>query len=232
MLQIPTYISGIFIAITGLTIAAFYLASNKNNFALSLILLTVVVQAILAYKDFFLVTDAIPPRLLFLIAPALVLILYAFTTTRGKYFTDQINLEKYTYLQSIRIIVELVLLSLFIHGTIPVSMTFEGRNFDIVSGITAPFIAYYGFHKKSINPMYILLWNFLCLALVLQVVITGILSAPSVIQKLSFDQPNIAVLYFPFVWLPGIVVPIVIYGHLVSIRQLLKDRSVLHQSWS
>ncbi|HVF96549.1 MAG TPA: hypothetical protein VM871_04480, partial [Flavisolibacter sp.] len=40
----------------------------------------------------------------------------------------------------------------------------------------------------------------------------------------AFDQPNIAVLYFPFIWLPSFIVPVVLLSHLVCIRQLLKWR--------
>jgi cytochrome c biogenesis factor len=102
-------------------------------------------------------------------------------------------------------------------------MTFEGRNFDILSGISAPFIAYFGFNKRTLSRKTLLVWNVVCLALVLQVVVTGILSAPSAIQQFSFDQPNYAILIFPFVWLPGIVVPIVIFGHLTSIKRLANE---------
>ncbi|HUQ96495.1 MAG TPA: hypothetical protein VM010_02440, partial [Chitinophagaceae bacterium] len=43
--------------------------------------------------------------------------------------------------------------------------------------------------------------------------------------QLAFDQPDIAVLYFPFVLLPGVVVPVVLLSHLAAIRQLLVKRS-------
>lgn len=178
------------------------------------------IQAVLSLKGFFLVTDAIPPRLFFIIGPPLLLIVLAFTTNKGKVFINQIDLKVYTYLHTIRVGVEIVLLSLFIQKLIPQSMTFEGRNFDILSGITAPLIAYFGFHRNRLDKKILLIWNVICLLLVLQVVITGILSAPTPFQKLSFDQPNVAVLYFPIVWLPGIVVPIVIFGHLVALKRL------------
>jgi len=101
-------------------------------------------------------------------------------------------------------------------------MTFEGRNFDILSGLTAPFIYYFGFVKKSLNKKIILVWNFICLALLINIVATAILSAPFTFQKLAFDQPNVAVLYFPFVWLPCCIVPLVFFSHVASIRQLYK----------
>jgi len=47
------------------------------------------------------------------------------------------------------------------------------------------------------------------------------LSAPSPIQKIAFEQPNIAILYFPFCWLPTFIVPIVLFSHLVAVRKLV-----------
>ncbi|HPI54806.1 MAG TPA: hypothetical protein PLU10_08945 [Chitinophagaceae bacterium] len=50
--------------------------------------------------------------------------------------------------------------------------------------------------------------------------VLGFVSVPSPLQKLAFDQPNIALLYFPFSWLVSLIVALVLLGHLVSIRRL------------
>lgn len=100
-------------------------------------------------------------------------------------------------------------------------MTFEGRNFDILSGISAPIVAYLVFTKKTLSHNFLLIWNFICLGLLINIVTNALLSAPFPIQKLAFEQPNIAILHFPFSWLPTFVVPVVLLGHLVSIRQLM-----------
>jgi hypothetical protein len=71
-------------------------------------------------------------------------------------------------------------------------------------------------------------WNIICLGLVLNVVIHGILSAPTAFQILAFDQPNIAVLYFPFQWLPAFVVPAVIFSHLICLRDLMVKKELVH----
>jgi hypothetical protein len=100
-------------------------------------------------------------------------------------------------------------------------MTFEGRNFDILAGITAPIIYYFAFVKKIIPNKFLLVWNIFCLALLINIVINGVLSIPSPIQQFAYDQPNIALLHFPFVWLPCCIVPIVMLSHVISIRKLL-----------
>jgi hypothetical protein len=40
-------------------------------------------------------------------------------------------------------------------------------------------------------------------------------------QQIAFDQPNIGVMYFPFVWLPACIVPLVLLSHLASLYQLV-----------
>ncbi len=135
---------------------------------------------------------------------------------------DNINLKWLTLLHTIRIPVEIVLYYVYLGGLIPALMTFEGYNFDVVSGITAPIIYYLVFVKKVLDKKTLLIWNFLALILLINILTIAILSAQTPFQKLAFEQPNIGVTYFPFVWLPAVIVPIVLFSHLSSIRQLLK----------
>ena len=135
---------------------------------------------------------------------------------------DALDVKTLTILHVIRVPVELILLSLFLHKAIPQLMTFEGRNFDILSGITAPFVYYFGFVGKRPKAKIVLAWNFICLALLINIVINAILAAPSPFQKFAFEQPNIAIMYFPFIWLPCCIVPLVLLAHLASIRKLIK----------
>jgi hypothetical protein len=168
-------------------------------------------------------TNTLPPKILLLgVMPAILLLVILFTTKKGRLFIDSLPLEKLTYLHVIRIPVEMVLYWLFLSKAIPELMTFEGRNFDIVAGITAPIVAYFGFTKAKLGRQTILMWNIICLALLLNIVMNAFLSAPSPLQQFAFEQPNIAILNFPFSWLPTFVVPVVLFAHLVSIRQLLK----------
>jgi hypothetical protein len=108
---------------------------------------------------------------------------------------------------------------LFVRGAVPQLMTFEGRSFDIFAVITTPLIAWLGYKTQSINRKIILGWNIICLLLVLNITINAVLSLPTPFQRFALEQPNIAVLYFPFNWLPAFVVPV------VTIRQLARKNS-------
>lgn len=135
-----------------------------------------------------------------------------------------LDLKWLTWLHCIRVPVELVLYFVFLEGLVPESMTFEGYNFDILSGLTAPILYYLVFVKKKVGSMGLLLWNIICLGLLLNILTIAVLSAQTPIQKMAFDQPNIGVTYFPLVWLPTVIVPIVFLSHLASIGQILSLR--------
>ena len=219
--QVPYFVSILFILTTFLTLWFFYKASN-SKFAIFILLAWVSVQAIITQSNYYLETTTLPPRFLLLVGPPLLLIVYLFISKQGKIFLDSLSTSWLTYLHVVRVPVEITLYYLFISSLVPELMTFEGRNFDILSGLTAPVIAYVGYNRKKLSKTLLLIWNFLCIALLVNIVVTAVLSAPFPFQRLAFDQPNVGVLYFPFSWLPGCVVPLVLFSHLVCVRELLK----------
>ena len=223
MNNFPAYISIIFIATTLLTIIFFYKAANNSATVLLILTGWVILQTVLGLSGFYINTTALPPRFIFLAAPALLLTAVIFTGRKGKKFIAGLSIKYLTILHIVRIPVELVLFWLFLNKAVPQLMTFEGRNFDIAAGITAPLIYYFGFIKNHLSKKIILLWNFICLALLINIVVNAVLSAPTPIQQFGFAQPNIAVLYFPFNLLPAVIVPLVLFSHLAAIRQLLRS---------
>ncbi len=224
-LHLPSYIPIVFVFTTLLCIRFLYKASAHNKLTLYVPLLWISMQAVIGLTGFYEVTNTLPPRFILLVAPPLLLILSLFLTQKGRQFIDSFNPPELIFLHIIRIPVELVLFWLASQKTIPDLMTFEGMNPDIISGISAPIVYYFGYVKKNWSAKILLIWNFVCLGLLFNIVIRAALSAPSPFQQLAFDQPNIAILYFPFLWLPCMVVPIVLFSHLICILQLLKSNN-------
>lgn len=226
--NLPIYISLLIILTTLLTVLFFISAMAKNNSTKTVVIVLIVIciwlaiHAILALNNFYTITDTIPPRFMLLVLPPLLVILILFVTNSGRKFIDSLSLKILTQLHVVRVFVEIILFWLFLYKYIPRLMTFEGRNFDILAGLSAPLVAYFGFTKNTFSRKFMLAWNIICLLLLLNIVINAVLSAPFPFQQFAFDQPNIAVLYFPFVWLPGFIVPAVLFSHLVLIRRLLK----------
>ncbi|GAB3645460.1 hypothetical protein GCM10028791_03610 [Echinicola sediminis] len=220
--ELPGYISIVFELVVFGTVAWLY-AAVKSRLFLVMAVVWIVLQSLIAQSGFYQYTEAVPPRLmLFGVFPTLLLIAFVFGTAKGKALIDQIDLKTLTYFHFIRVPVEIILFLLFREGEIPVNMTFEGSNFDLFSGISAPIVAYLAFRGDQVNRRLLLGWNIVGLLLLFNVVITAILALPSPFQQLAFDQPNRAVMYFPFNLLPALVVPAVLFGHLVAFRRLGK----------
>lgn len=164
-----------------------------------------------------------PPKFaLMSLVPAFLFMILLFNTKKGKVFIDSLPLSILTIISTIRIPIEIVIYWLFLYQTLPEILTFEGRNFDILAGISAPFIFYFGFIKKTLPKKVILGWNILSLLLLINIVVMAIFSFQTTFQYFGLEQPNVAFLYFPFFWLPSFIVPIVFFTHFVSIRQLTK----------
>lgn len=218
--EVPYYITYLFIGTTLLTILWLYFAS-KSIKLLILIFTWTIIQSIISYSGLYQKTEVIPPLIMVLgILPTFLVIITLFITEKGKIYIDNINLKTITYLHIIRLPVEIVLAMLFMQGVMSILITYEGTNFDIFSGISAPFIGYYAFRKGFTNKTLLITWNILCLLLLINVVGTAIFSIPSPFQQFAFNQPNIAILYFPFNLLPTVVVPIVLFSHLVALKKL------------
>jgi len=200
-----------------------FINAVKNKATVAIILVVwLAVTGILSFKGVFQDTSAIPPRLMIGIAPAILFIILLLTTKNGRRFTDNIDLKKLTLVHIVRVPVEITLFMLSTHKLVPELMTFAGRNLDILSGITAPIMYFVCFKNSQLkNRTLLLIWNFICLGLLLNIVINAILAAPFPFQQFAFDQPNIAILYFPFTWLPCFIVMIVLYSHLAAIRRLI-----------
>ena len=228
--NLPIYIPIVFGLTTLATLVLFYIAIKKSvlghkaNIIGFGMVVWLIIQMVLSLNLFYIKTVGdIPPKFAIVgFLPTFILIIILFNTTKGKIFIDSLSLSDLTFLSIIRIPVEIVLWWLFLNNAIPQILTFEGRNFDILAGITAPIITYFGFIKGELNKKVLLGWNVVSLMLLLNIVINAMFSFPTVFQQFAFDQPNLGILYFPFFWLPSFVVPVVFFTHFVSIRQLLE----------
>lgn len=220
--NLPNWIELVFGITTVLTIIFFYLSNGKPKLVTTLIIAYSLIQAILAYSGFYQVVDSTPPRFALILLPTTLVLLFAFRKKQINWAIENRNYHLSTFLHIIRIPVEVVLLYLFFYKMIPELMTFEGRNFDILAGISSPIIGLL-FLKSKISKKGVIIWNIISLLLVSFILVNGILSAELPIQQFAFDQPNRALVYFPFIWLPSTVVPIVIYTHVIDIIKLRRE---------
>jgi len=178
--------------------------------------------ALLAEMNFF--ATWTPPRIPpFLIIPFAAMIWWSRKPSFKKVVSN-IPPSALVYAQSFRIYVEIVLWLLLVESVLPVQMTFEGYNFDVLVGITALVMGYL-VQKKLVSNRVLLWWNIGGIILVSTIVTIAILSFPGATRLFMNEPANTVVSYMPFIWLPAFVVPMAYFLHLASIVQLQQDKT-------
>ncbi len=225
MENIPSSIAIAFGAITLLTVFLLLKAAPRPRTVVIALATWMLVISVVSLTGFFTVTSGLPPRFAPVLGVPLFVIVLLFATRKGRAYISGLDQGTLVLLNAIRVPVELGLYALFSHGAVPELMTFAGRNWDILSGLTAPLVWWFGYRRPVLPRAVLIGWNLMCLALLFNIVTNAILAAPFDLQQQAFDQPNVAIFHFPYVLLPGVVVPIVLFSHLVLLRSLLSSRA-------
>jgi len=179
---------------------------------------------IAAHQGFFSDFAARPPRLLLALGlPAIALLLACFVSRSLTLALSSTPIAWLIYLQTFRIVVELILWRGYKLGMFPVQMTFEGRNYDILLGLSAPLMGWLWnrTHKRYVA----IVWNFIGLILLLNIVLVAVLSMPTSFRVFTEGPANILLTQFPFIYLPAVLVPLAYTAHVLSLRQLFRRRS-------
>ena len=228
---LPVYIPVVFILTTLFTVGIFLYAvwraglrSLSAKFLLAFVPFWLVIQAVLACNGFFQNFTVLPPRT-FAFGPLPFFVLTIAYLIFCRKFLADMPLTVLTWIHVIRVPVELSLLWLFQNSLVPVEMTFEGRNFDILAGITAPIVYFLAFRNGRTNRKLLIVWNLAALASLVNIVTIAVLAFPSPFQMVGLNRPNIGVTYFPFAWLPAVLVPIVFFCHAASLWKLVSSET-------
>ena len=165
------------------------------------------------------------PALLLVLGLTLLTIAFALSPW-GARVAGAVTLAVLVTLQAFRIVVEWVLHRLYLDGVVPVQMTYAGRNFDIVTGVTGLLLGAWLLSGRSLPRAALWAWNVLGLALLANIVIIAILSTPVSFRHFLSGPPNLLPSTFPFVWLPSLLVQVALASHLLIFRQLSKPAAV------
>lgn len=201
------------------------LAAKKSNLPTILLIgliFWIALIGALSFSGFFLNFESRPPRVALVVAPALMFIATLFILPRSRDFIRRMPIATLTHIHLVRIPVEIVLWWLFIAGTVPEAITFEGTNYDILVGITAPFAAIFLLGKKNRHTIAAIIWNLLSLGLLANVVVRAVAATPYFMDSsAAIGSINLAMFYYPFIYLPLFIVPAVLFAHLASLYQLI-----------
>jgi len=174
----------------------------------------------LSVEGFFADFRSLPPRIFPTLLLPLLLGLLWLRSDRMRELLAGTPLQWPIYLQSFRIVMELILWALYLQHRVPAIMTFEGRNADILVGVTAIPVGYLCFIKHAWSPRVAVWWNVAGILILLNVVVHAQLSTPSPLRVFATDPPVTFIAYWPYILLPGFLVPLAWLGHAVSLIQL------------
>jgi hypothetical protein len=163
--------------------------------------------------------DRIPPPFGLLVVAIVVLAIVLALSPFGGRLARFVPLWALVAVQAFRLPLELAMHELFERGIMPEQMTFTGRNFDIVTGITAIIVAVAVASGRGGHRL-VAAWNLLGLALLINVVTIAILATP-VFRYFGDEHVNVFVTDPPYVWLPAVMVLAALAGHLLIFRALL-----------
>lgn len=201
----------VFIVISILSLLLLYLGTGRDKRLLLLFVGWQIVVGIFAVVKVF----AEKPSLFPLAILGTVLLTFLVLKQIHKY---KLNPNILLSIHVLRIPVELILFQLYLQNKIPNLLTFKGWNFDILIGISVlAMLVYQLTARRKINRQFFIVWNFIGIVFLFIIVSLSILSSPLPIQQFGFDQPNIALLEFPYFLLPTCVVPIVFMSHILLI---------------
>jgi hypothetical protein len=161
----------------------------------------------LAYLNLLIDISQRPPAIVWLIAVSFILATTIALSPIGRSLAQSLPIAWLIGFQSFRIVVELLLHQGYLAGLVPPQMTWEGRNWDILTGVSALPLAYLAY-QGTLPRWAAVLWNILGFALLINVMTIAFLSAPAFVRQ------------FPYIWLPTVLVPTAWVGHLVLFRRL------------
>ncbi len=178
------------------------------------------VLAVLAGQGYFLKFDGTPPRLTFAGLLPLAVGLVMLPTHGTRHFLAVTPPERLIYLQSFRILMEIILWALAVQGRAPKLMTFEGRNFDILIGLTAIPVAWMVVERRKWPTWVAAAWNAAGIVILANVVIHAQLALPTPFRAFVTEPPPTFLASFPYIWLVGFLVPFALWLHAGSLVQL------------
>lgn len=162
--------------------------------------------------------NRVPPPFLLMMAATMAVTIAGAMSGIGRGVAAKSSFALLVGYQAFRLPLELIMHHASTVGLMPLQMSYAGRNFDIATGTLAIPVALLAAAGRAPRGL-IRSWNLLGIALLVNVVVVAVVSLP-VFAAFGPDRLNTWVADAPYVWLPGVLVPAALFGHIVTFRKL------------
>jgi hypothetical protein len=123
--------------------------------------------------------------------------------------------------QAFRFPLELAMHRAMSEGLMPVQMSYSGLNFDILTGVSALLLGLV-LALRHVDYRIVHAWNAIGFLLLVNIVTIAVLSTP-LFHVFDNEPSNTWIASFPYVWLPTVLVPAALLGHVLVWRRLRLD---------
>ena len=167
--------------------------------------------------------DAVPPPLMVLMVMSVSSGVMLGLSPVGTRWVEAAPLAWVVGLMTFRLPLEIVMEEAAQSLVMPYQLSFRGFNFDIFTAcmalLVAPLLA-----RGWATSRLVWVWNAVGWVTLSVIGVLAILLSPMVhFFGQEPDQVNTWVTYFPFVWLPSVLVSLALFGHVVVTRKLLRE---------
>ncbi len=166
---------------------------------------------------------AAPPTMLIAIIVSIALAIGLALSPLGRRIALGLPVVALVGYQGFRVVVELLMHRAYSEGLMPVQMSYSGRNFDIVTGITALALGAWLATGRSSRKL-LVTWNTLGVVLLANILGVALLSAPTPMRRFMNEPANDWITHAPWIWLPTVMVFAAVFGHVALYRRLADSR--------
>lgn len=165
--------------------------------------------------------DTLPPRALFFFAGSNLAALIFALSPAGARLVAGLPIAALVGFQAFRLPLELVLHRWYVEGVLPVQMTYEACNLDIVTGVSA-LLAGLWLWRRGTQVALVWAFNLLGTALLVNVATVAVLSSPLPFRYFMKDPAVLLAFNFPHGWIVPFCVAPALAGHVLVFRWLAR----------
>ena len=214
MPPVPAHLAQMFLAIVAAVAALFVSAQSRlagessaarlrGTFAGALVVAVwLALPGLLAARGALGDFSRIPPPIAVMMLALFAAMLALAFSPLGTRLVEHAPLHALIGYQVFRVPLEFWLQAMHARGLIPEQMTWSGRNFDVVSGITALVVASLAWRGRASRRL-VWAWNWLGFALLLNIGWIAVHSLPTPLRTFVDEPPLVLPTTFPYVWLPA-----------------------------
>ncbi len=176
--------------------------------------------------------DAIGPVSAILPAILLPILVISFALAHSKSAVAMLDAIPHDWLIRIQVlrIEGGIFLVLYLDGFLPGEFALSAGLGDVATGLLALPVAYLVARKSPWARSSAYAWNIFGILDLVTAVILGFLSSPGPFQQLAFENPNELISQYPLVMIPAFAVPVSVILHILSLRKLARDKSIVTAS--